>query len=65
MDAKLHAFDFAAGFPLEVHVKMPQIQLGELPLQGGGFYSQVAQGAHGHVSADTRKTVKIEGFHTG
>ena len=63
VDAKLHAFDLLALLPLEVHVEIAEVELGELPLEGGRLDAEVDEGAHGHVAGDAGKTVEEENFH--
>ena len=63
MDSKLHAFDFLPLLPLEVHVEIAEVQLGQFPLEGGRLDAEVDKGAHGHVAGDAGKTVEEENFH--
>lgn len=57
MDGEVNAFDVEALLPLEVHVKIANLQLRQLPLKGGGFDAEVAKSANRHVAADARKTI--------
>jgi hypothetical protein len=64
MDAKLYAFDFLPFLAVEMHVEIADIQFGEFPFQRGWFDSQVAESAHGHVTADScRGTVEKKNAH--
>ena len=63
VDAEFYSLDVLALLALEVHVKIPDIQFGKLPLEGRGLHSQVAERADGHVAADTRKTVEKKDSH--
>ena len=65
MDAKFHPFHFLPLLPFEVHVKIADVELGELPLEGGRLDAKIDQGADGHVAADTGETIKEENFHGG
>ena len=57
VDAELDPLDGLPLLPLEVHVEVPDLQLGEFPLQGGRFDPKVAKGADGHVAADAGEAV--------
>ena len=63
VDAEFHSLDVLALLALEVHVEVPDIQLGKLPLERGRLHSQVAERADGHVAADARETVEKENSH--
>lgn len=63
VNAEFYAFNFAAFLAVKVHVEISEIELGELPFQGGGFDSKVAERADCHVAADARKTVEIKYIH--
>jgi hypothetical protein len=63
MNAEFHAFDFAPLLPVEMHVKIPQVQFGEFPFQGGRFDAEVAESPNGHVTADAGEAVEIEYTH--
>ena len=63
VDAEFHSLDVLALLALEVHVKIPDVQLGKLPLERGRLHSQVAERADGHVAADARKAVEKENSH--
>jgi hypothetical protein len=57
VNAEMNAFDLLPLCPVEVHVKIAEIELGEFPLEGRGLHSQVAKGADQHVTADTGEAV--------
>ncbi|MDB6173251.1 MAG: hypothetical protein JWL59_2562 [Chthoniobacteraceae bacterium] len=63
MNAELDSFDALALLALEMHVEIADLQFGEFPLKSGRFDSQVAQGSHGHVAADTGKAVEKKNTH--
>lgn len=63
VNAEFHALDPLPLLPLEVHVEVADVDLRELPLERGGFHTEVAQGADGHVAADAGKTVEKEDLH--
>ena len=63
VDAELHSLNVLALFALEVHVEVSDVQLGELPLEGRGLHSQVAERADGHVAADAGETIEKENSH--
>ncbi len=49
---------------LEVHVEISQLQLGKLPLEGGGGDAEVAKGAHEPVSTEAvGSVIDIKGAH--
>lgn len=52
VDAEFHPFNFAAFLAVKVHVKIPEIELGEFPFQSRGFDSEVTERADRHVAAD-------------
>ncbi len=64
VDPEFHAFDVLSLRPLEVHVKVPEGNLGELPLEGGRLDAEIAQSAYGHVATDAGKTVEKENLHS-
>jgi len=63
MNAEFHSFDFAPLLPVEMHVKIPQVQFGEFPFQGGRFDAEVAESPNGHVTADAGEAVEIKYTH--
>ena len=63
MDAELHPGHVLALAALEVHVKIADLQLGQLPLERGRLHPEVAQRAHGHVAADAGETIEKQDFH--
>lgn len=63
MDAKLHAFDCLTLGAVEVHVKVPDIELGKFPLECGGLDAEIDEGADGHIAADAGETIEEENFH--
>ena len=63
MNAEFDALNALPFLSLEVHVKVADIELGELPFQGRRLDSQVTERADGHVAADTRRTIKKEETH--
>lgn len=58
MDAEFHPFHALATLPLEVHVKITDLQLRELPLERGWLHSEIAQGTDSHVATDAGKAVE-------
>jgi len=64
VNAELDPLDGLALFALEVHVKVADLQFGELPFKGGGFDAEVAESADSHVAADAGKTIEKEDTHT-
>lgn len=64
VNAEFDPLDGLALFALEVHVKVTDLQLGELPFEGGGFDAEVAERADSHVAADAGKTIEKENTHT-
>jgi hypothetical protein len=65
VDAELHAFHLLPLLPLEVHVEIAEIELGEFPFEGRWFYTEIDEGADGHVAGDAGKAVEKEDFHKG
>ena len=65
MDAELHSFDVLPLVPLEVHVEIPDLHFGQLPLESGRLDPEIAQCTHGHIAADARETIKKENAHDG
>jgi len=65
VDAKFHAFHFLPLLPVEMHMKISDIELGELPFQGGGLDAEIDEGADGHVATDAGETIEEEDFHGG
>jgi hypothetical protein len=63
VDAKFHAFQMVPLLALEVHVEVAEFELGELPLEGGGFHAEIDEGADGHVAGDAGKAIEEEDFH--
>ena len=63
VNAKLDAAHILPLLPLEVHVKVANVQLRKLPLERRWFHAQIAQGADGHVAADAGEAVEEENFH--
>ena len=63
VDAEFYAFHFLPLFPVEVHVKIADIELGQFPLQRGGFDAEIDKGADGHIAADAGETIEEEDFH--
>ena len=57
VDAELDPLNGLPLLPLKVHVEVPDLQLGEFPLQGGRFNPKIAESADGHVAADTGEAV--------
>jgi hypothetical protein len=58
VDTEFHAFDVLALLALEVHVKVADVELGEFPLERGGFHAEVGERADGHVAADSADAVE-------
>ena len=63
VDAKFHPLDALPLLPLEVHVKVADVDLAERPFQRRRLHSEVAQRAHHHVAADAGDAVEKENFH--
>ena len=63
MDAKFHPFHFLPLLPVEVHVKIADVELGKLPLEGRWFDAEIAKRADCHVAADAGETIEKENFH--
>ncbi len=58
VNAELDAFNAFALLPFEMHVEVADLQFGEFPFEGGRVDSEIAQGPHGHVAANTGRTVE-------
>jgi hypothetical protein len=65
MDGKLDALDILPHLALPMGVEIADLQFAQLPLEGGGFHPQVAQGADGHIATDAGETIEIEHTHGG
>jgi len=65
VNAKFHALHLLPLLAVEVHVKIAEIELRELPLEGGRFHAKINKGADGHVAGDAGKAVEEEDFHRG
>ena len=52
VDAKLHALEMVSLRPLEVHVKVAEIELRQLPFERGRFHAEIDERADRHVAAD-------------
>jgi len=65
VDGKPHSFHALPFLPLEVHVKISDVQLREFPFQGGRFDTEIAQRADGHVTADPGETIEKQNSHIG
>jgi len=65
VDAKFHPFHFLPLLPVEVHVKIANVELGKLPLERGRLNAEIDESADGHVAADSGKTIEEENFHGG
>jgi hypothetical protein len=63
VDAKLHPLHCLAFLPVEVHVEVADIELGEFPLKRGGFDAEIDERADRHVAADAGETIEEEDFH--
>ncbi|MDB6154918.1 MAG: hypothetical protein JWL90_3371 [Chthoniobacteraceae bacterium] len=63
VNAKLDPFNALALLALEMHVEIADLQFGKFPLKSRRFDSQIAQGSHGHVAADTGKAVEKKNTH--
>jgi hypothetical protein len=63
VDAKFHALHGLTLLPVEVHVEVADVELGELPLQRGGFDAEIDECADRHVAADAGETIEEEDFH--
>jgi hypothetical protein len=63
VDTEFHALDLLPLFAVEVHVEIAEIELGELPFEGGRFDTEINEGANGHVAGDAGKAVEEEDFH--
>jgi hypothetical protein len=63
VDAEVDSFDTFPMLPIEVHVEVSDLQLGELPLECRGFDAEVAEGADGHIAADAGGTVEEQNAH--
>ena len=63
VDAEGHALHVQPLLPLEMHVKIADLQFGELPLEEGRLDAEIAERADGHVAADAGKTIEEENFH--
>jgi len=63
VDAELHSFDLMPLRTVEVHVKIAEVELRELPFEGGRFHAEIDQRADGHVAADAGTAIEIEDFH--
>jgi hypothetical protein len=58
VDTEFYALDILALLALEVHVKVADVELGEFPLERGGFHAEVGERADGHVAADAADAVE-------
>ena len=65
VNTKFHPLHLLPLLAVEVHVKITEIELRELPLQGGRFHTEINKGADGHVAGDAGKAVEEEDFHRG
>jgi hypothetical protein len=63
MNTERDALHIEPVLPFEVHVKVADLELAQLPLERRRLHAEVAQSAHGHVAADAGETVEIEDFH--
>jgi len=63
VDGEFYALDVLPHLALPMGVEIADLQLAELPLEGGWLDPEVAQGAHGHVTADTGEAIEIENAH--
>src|SRR5688572_19587320 len=58
MNVELHPLDLLPLRAIVVHVKVPEIQLAEFPLQGARLHAEVDQGADHHVATDSGNAVQ-------
>jgi len=63
VNAELHPFHLLPLLAVEVHMEIAEVELGELPFEGGGLDAEIDQSADGHVAGDARKTIEEEDFH--
>jgi len=63
VDAKFHTLDLLPLLAVEVHVKITEVELRQLPFEGGGFHAEIDEGADGHVAADPGEAIEEECFH--
>ncbi len=63
MNPKLYAFDILPLLPVEMHVKVAEIELRELPFKGGRPNAEIDERTDGHVAADAGKTIEKENAH--
>jgi hypothetical protein len=63
VDGKLHPLDILPHLALPMGVEIADLQLAEFPLEGGRLDAQVAQGAHGHIAADSGEAIEVEHTH--
>ena len=63
MDAKMDSLHTLPMLPIEVHVEVSDIELGEFPFQSRRFDAEIAQRADGHIAADAGGTVEEQDTH--
>lgn len=63
VNAKFHSLHLLPLLAVEVHVKIAEVELRELPLEGGRFHAEIDEGADSHVAGDAGKAVEEENFH--
>lgn len=63
VNAELHPFHLLPLLAVEVHMEIAEVELGELPFEGGGLDAEIDQSADGHVAGDARETIEEEDFH--
>lgn len=62
--AEFKSLDRTFCFPVEMHVEIPDVELGQLPLECGGSDTEVRESPHHHVPADATETIQIKNlFH--
>ena len=63
VNGKPHPLDVLPFSPLKVHVEIADLQLAQLPFEGGRLHPQVAQRAYHHIAGDAGEAVEEQGFH--
>lgn len=63
VNAELHPFHLLPLLAVEVHMEIAEVELGELPFEGGGLDAEIDQSADGHIAGDARETIEEEDFH--
>ena len=65
VNAEFHPLDALPLLPFEVHVKVADLELRELPFECGWLHAEIDERADGHVAGDAGEAIEEEDFHEG